>query len=435
MVCPACGSESADESRFCSRCGIRLEVSRSHEERKVITALFCDMVGSTALGERLDAEDISRLLAVYRGICRRRIESHGGVVEKFIGDAIVGIFGVPIAHEDDPERAVRAALRIVDDIAGSDLDVAVRIGVNTGEALVRLDVDPRLGEGFATGDALNTAARLESAAPVMGVAVGAQTHDASEHAIAYQPLPDVVAKGKSRPVSTWQAVRPNARTGTETRDYTPFVGRELELTFLKQLFDRSRAGPVTEFCTIIAEPGLGKSRLVRELAHHIDGLSDLVTWRQGRCLPYGEGISFWALGEIVKAQAGILESDDQSTVSTKLEQAITEPDPQTRDWIKARLAPLVGWETTSRNPTETGSICGVAQVPGAGRRERPDCVRGGGPPLGRSGPRGLPRRTSDPNRRAATVGGRHRKARGRRAPPIVATRSTLHGAFVAAPHR
>ncbi len=350
VVCPACGSEGADESRFCGRCGIRLEVSRSHEERKVITALFCDLVGSTALGERLDAEDISRLLGVYRGICRRRIESHGGVVEKFIGDAIVGIFGVPVAHEDDPERAVRAGLRIVEDIASSDLGVEVRIGVNTGEALVQLDVDPRLGEGFATGDALNTAARLESAAPVMGVAVGVQTHEASEPTIAYQALPDVVAKGKSQPVSAWQALHPHARTGTEARDLNPFVGRELELTFLKQLFERSRSGPATEFCTIIAEPGLGKSRLVRELARHVDGLSDLVTWRQGRCLPYGEGISFWALGEIVKAQAGILESDDQSTVSTKLEQAITEPDPQTRGWIKARLAPLVGWETKGGTP-------------------------------------------------------------------------------------
>ena len=222
------------------------------------------------LGERLDAEDISRLLRDYQSICRRRIESHGGVVEKFIGDAVVGVFGVPLAHEDDPERAVRAALRIIEDIGASDLGIEVRIGVNTGEALVRLDVDPRSGEGFATGDTMNTAARLEAAAPVMGVAVGAATHRASEGAIVYEALPPISAKGKAEPVPAWQALHPIARVGTEERDRTPFVGRDLELSMLTQLFDRSRSRPSTEFVTIIAEPGLGKSRLVRELARHVD---------------------------------------------------------------------------------------------------------------------------------------------------------------------
>ena len=292
--------------------------------------MFCDLVGSTALGERLDAEDISRLLREYQRICRARIESHGGVVEKFIGDAVVGVFGVPLAHEDDPERAVRAALRICEDIEASDLGIEVRIGVNTGEALVRLDVDPRSGEGFATGDTMNTAARLEAAAPVMGVAVGAGTHGASRESIVYEELPAISAKGKAEPVPAWRALHPMARVGTEERDRTPFVGRELELSMLTQLFDRSRSRPSTEFVTVIAEPGLGKSRLVRELARHVDQLPDFVTWREGRCLPYGDGISFWALGEIVKAQAGILETDDQATISTKLDQALAEPDDQTR---------------------------------------------------------------------------------------------------------
>ena len=312
--------------------------------------MFCDLVGSTALGERLDAEDISRLLRDYQTICRKRIESHGGVVEKFIGDAVVGVFGVPLAHEDDPERAVRAALRITEDIGASDLGIEVRIGVNTGEALVRLDVDPRSGEGFATGDTMNTAARLEAAAPVMGVAVGAATHEASEGAIVYEELAPISAKGKAEPVPAWRALHPTARIGTEERDRTPFVGRDLELSMLTQLFDRSRSRPSTEFVTIIAEPGLGKSRLVRELARHVDQLDELVTWREGRCLPYGDGISFWALGEIVKAQAGILETDDQATISTKLDHALTEPDEQTRTWIKDRLAPLVGLETDTAPP-------------------------------------------------------------------------------------
>ena len=350
LTCLSCAHQNTDAAKFCEECGTKLEATPVREERKVITALFCDLVGSTALGERLDAEDISRLLRSYQTICRARIESHGGVVEKFIGDAVVGVFGVPLAHEDEPERAVRAALRITEDIGASDLGIEVRIGVNTGEALVRLDIDPRSGEGFATGDTMNTAARLEAAAPVMGVAVGALTHRASTETIVYEELPAISAKGKSEPVPAWRAIHPTARVGTEERDRTPFVGRDLELSMLTQLFDRSRIRPSTEFVTIIAEPGLGKSRLVRELARQVDLLPEFVTWREGRCLPYGDGISFWALGEIVKAQAGILETDDQPTVSSKLDQVLTEPDKQTRTWIKDRLAPLVGMETSTEPP-------------------------------------------------------------------------------------
>jgi class 3 adenylate cyclase/tetratricopeptide (TPR) repeat protein len=342
--------ENPEGFSFCGKCGTKLETTPIREERKVITALFCDLVGSTALGERLDSEDISRLLRSYQALCRARIESHGGVVEKFIGDAVVGVFGVPLAHEDDPERAVRAALRICEDIGASDLGIQVRIGVNTGEALVRLDVDPRSGEGFATGDTMNTAARLEAAAPVMGVAVGAGTHRASASSIVYEELSPISAKGKAEPVLAWRALHPTSRVGTEERDRTPFVGRDVEFSMLTQLFERSKSRPATEFVTIIAEPGLGKSRLVRELARHVDQLPEFITWREGRCLPYGDGISFWALGEIVKAQAGILETDDQDTVSSKLDQTLTEPDKQTRTWIKDRLAPLVGLETTTEPP-------------------------------------------------------------------------------------
>jgi class 3 adenylate cyclase len=352
LICPSCAHENPDGQKFCGECGAKLEASPVREERKVITALFCDLVGSTALGERLDAEDISRLLREYQQICRARIESHGGVIEKFIGDAVVGVFGVPVAHEDDPERAVRAALRICQDIEASDLGIEVRIGVNTGEALVRLDVDPRSGEGFATGDTMNTAARLESAAPVMGVAVGAGTYRGSVEEIVYEELPAISAKGKSEPVEAWRAISPSARVGNREVDRTPFVGRDLELGMLTKLFERSRARPSTEFVTVIAEPGIGKSRLVRELARHVDELPELVTWREGRCLPYGDGISFWALGEIVKAQAGILETDDQPTIVTKLDHVVREPDPQTRGWIKDRVAPLVGLETDTVPPLQ-----------------------------------------------------------------------------------
>ena len=157
LICLSCAHENPEGQKFCGECGAKLAATPVREERKVITALFCDLVGSTALGESMDHEDVARLLSSYQAICRARIESHGGVVEKFIGDAVVGVFGVPAAHEDDPERAVRAALRIVADIGASELPIEVRIGINTGEALVRLDVDPGSGEGFATGDTMNTA--------------------------------------------------------------------------------------------------------------------------------------------------------------------------------------------------------------------------------------------------------------------------------------
>ena len=263
---------------------------------------------------------------------------------------MVGVFGVPLAHEDDPERAVRAALRMTEDIGASDLGIEVRIGVNTGEALVRLDVDPRSGEGFATGDTMNTAARLEAAAPVMGVAVGAATHGASARAIVYEELAPISAKGQGRArprVAGAASHRSDRHRGARPHAVRRSRPRALDAhSTLRALAVPSS----TEFVTIIAEPGLGKSRLVRELARHVDQLPELVTWREGRCLPYGDGISFWALGEIVKAQAGILETDDQDTVSAKLDHALTDPDEQTRTWIKDRLAPLVGLETDTEPP-------------------------------------------------------------------------------------
>ena len=351
-ACPSCATENPNGAKFCIECGAKLIALAAREERKVVTALFCDLVGSTALGERLDHEDVARLLGIYHELCRRQIETHGGVVEKFIGDAVVGVFGVPAAHEDDPERAVRSALRIVEEVAASDLGIEIRIGVNTGEALVRLDADVASGQGFATGDTMNTAARLEAAAPVMGIAVGEATFKATRDQIVYEDLERIRAKGKAEPVLAYRAVRTVSRVGTPERDRTPFVGRDVELQVLTQLFERSRTRNQVGFVTLVADPGIGKSRLVRELGRYVDSLPDLVTWREGRCLPYGDGVSFWALGEIVKAQAGILETDDQATLSAKLDGAITEPDPVTRTWLKDRLAPLVGLESDTSPPQQ-----------------------------------------------------------------------------------
>ena len=210
------------------------EPVRRSEERRTVTTLFCDLVGFTAISERNDAEVVDAMLRRYYAAARRVVESYGGTVEKYIGDAVVAVFGVPALHEDDPERAVRAGLRLVDEIdalpgiAGEALEV--RVGVNTGEALVRLDVDPASGEGFLTGDAVNVAARLQAAAPPMAVAVGESTHAATEQVFAFDACHPVALKGKNHPLQAWIATAPLARTGSELRSVTSaFVGREEEL--------------------------------------------------------------------------------------------------------------------------------------------------------------------------------------------------------------
>src|SRR5436190_12556649 len=307
-TCPVCGHENLDGQKFCGECGTALAAPgrQAAEERKVVTSLFCDLAGFTATSESADPEDVGRMLTAYFAMVRAQIESHGGVVEKFIGDAVHGVFGVPAGHEDDPERAVRAALRIVEDaealqtVDGSPL--RLRIGVNTGEALVRLGITPGSGEGFLAGDAVNTASRLQGVAPEMGVAVGQATYEATAPVFDYQELEPASLKGKSEPVRVFHALRPRARLGTDlTRTHdTPFVGREIDLALLKGIFDKTVAAETVQLVTVVGEPGLGKSRIVAELATYVDTHPDLITWRQGRCMPYGEGITFWALGEIVK---------------------------------------------------------------------------------------------------------------------------------------
>jgi class 3 adenylate cyclase/tetratricopeptide (TPR) repeat protein len=351
-ACPACGFAYEGDFRFCPGCGAQLgSVPAPVTERKVVTSLFCDLVGFTAASEAADPEDVDRVLAGYFRLARAQIESHGGVVEKFIGDAVVGVFGVPAAREDDPERAVRAALRICEGAA--DLrglrrgPLELRVGVNTGTALVRLGVSPASGEGFVTGDAVNTAARLQAAAPVGGVAVGLTTWEATRQVFEYEELEPAALKGKAEPVRVFRPSAPRARIGvdlTRTHD-SPFVGRAEELAALTEAFDRVVAGRSVELVTVVGEPGLGKSRLVGELYGYVDRSRDLYRWRQGRCLPYGDGIAFWALGEIVKAHAGVLESDPPELAREKLETVL--PEGEERPWFRERLLPLLGIEASS----------------------------------------------------------------------------------------
>jgi class 3 adenylate cyclase len=318
------------------------------EERKVVSVLFCDLVGFTAASEQADPEDVSARLRPYHARLRKEIERDGGTVEKFVGDAVMAVFGAPVAHEDDAERAVRAGLRILQAI--SELNeqdpgrsYQVRVGINTGEAVVALGARPEHGEGIVTGDVVNTASRLQGAAPVNGIAVSEQTYRATERVFEYEPLGPVEVKGKAEPLAIWRPLEARVRFGADvTRTHTtPLIGREREKPLLIGTFERAAQERSCQLVTLVGEPGVGKSRLCAELVHHIEEQSDPVNWRQGRCLPYGDGIAFWALGEIVKAECGILESDSPEQAVAKLDRALPQDDPDL-PWLKGRLAPLVG---------------------------------------------------------------------------------------------
>src|SRR4051794_3933064 len=310
----------------------RAEVSR--RERKVVTVLFCDLVGFTTRAQRMDPEDVAAELSHYQAWVRRELERYGGTVEKFIGDAVMAVFGAPVAHEDDPERAVRAALATVD--WARDEQIEVRIGVNTGEALVTLPARADAGETLAAGDVVNVAARLQTAAPVNGILVGEATHGATLELVAYAESDPIAAKGRSEPVPAWQAIEVRGKPRVARVHTTALVGRAGELQLLNGALERSRGERSVQLVTLVGVPGIGKSRLVFELHRLVDGDPELVTWREGRCLPYGHGVTFWALGEIVKSEAGILENDAPDTVERKLLDAAKD------ERRAAHLRPLVG---------------------------------------------------------------------------------------------
>ncbi|MGA8487077.1 MAG: AAA family ATPase, partial [Gaiella sp.] len=364
-ACPACGTENAATAKFCSECGAALTgapaVAR-REERKVVSVVFTDLVGSTARAEESDPEDVRALLRVYHDRARDELERRGGTVEKFIGDAVVAVFGAPVAHEDDPERAVRAALAVRDAVGRLNeeqpgRDLHVRIAVNTGESLVSLDASPGEGEGMVAGDVMNTAARLQSAAPVDGILVGEQTYRATDREIVYREAEPVQAKGKAQPLPVWEALEPRARLGVDLGGTAgaALVGRDDELNLLVDAHRRSRRDRSTQLVTLVGVPGIGKSRLVSELGRVVDEDEELITWRQGRCLPYGDGVSYWALGEIVKAHAGILESDPADETESKLGSVLEAiADEGERAWVDRHLRPLVGLGRADARGDERG---------------------------------------------------------------------------------
>jgi class 3 adenylate cyclase/tetratricopeptide (TPR) repeat protein len=347
LTCPQCGSENADDARFCSSCGAALAPRETREERKVVSVLFADLVGFTSRAEQMDPEDVRAVLEPYHARLRAELEQRGGTVEKFIGDAVMALFGAPTAHEDDPERAVRAALAIRDWIRDEG-HLQVRLAVTTGEALVALGARPAEGEGMASGDVVNTAARLQAGAPVDGILVDETTYRATSQKIDYREAEPVSAKGKQEPVPAWEVLEARARYGVDLAQAprAPLIGRERELDVLVAALGRVRAERSPQLVTLIGVPGIGKSRLVYELSQVIASEAELTNWRQGRSLPYGEGVSFWALGEMVKAQAGILETDSPEDAEQKLDASVgglLEGDDA--DWVTRHLRRLVGVES------------------------------------------------------------------------------------------
>src|SRR5437867_994735 len=254
LTCPSCGQQNPERARFCNACGGLLQADERAlgEGRKTVTVVFVDLVGFTAQAERLDPEDVRGLLSPYHAHVRAELERRGGTVEKFIGDAVMAVFGAPVAHEDDPERAVRAALAIRDTFAG---ELELRIAVHTGEALVTLDADPDTGQGIVVGDVVNTASRLQGAAPLGGVIVGDAAYRATEHAIDYHRLEPVVARGKRDPVPVWEAR--GERIDPAGRGLgAALVGRRRELDQLADALSRAQAERSVQLATILGVPGI-----------------------------------------------------------------------------------------------------------------------------------------------------------------------------------
>jgi class 3 adenylate cyclase/tetratricopeptide (TPR) repeat protein len=320
-------------------------------ERRLVSVLFADLVGFTTLSESRDSEMVRELLTRYFETARQIIGSYGGIVEKFIGDAVMAVWGTPVAHEDDAERAVRTALDLVAAVRGIghevDTDLQLRAGVLTGEAAVTIGAT---SEGMVAGDLVNTASRLQSVAHPGTVLVGESTFQAASGAIAFEPAGDQILKGKVAPLPAYRALRVVARRGGAGRSEqleAPFVGRAPELRMLKDFHAATAAERRPRLVSIMGQGGIGKSRLVWEFQKYMDGVTELVYWHQGRSPAYGEGISFWALAEMVRSRASISEADDPATAQAKLSASVAEwvSDEAERRWVEPRLLQLLGLET------------------------------------------------------------------------------------------
>ena len=320
-------------------------------ERRLVSVLFADIVGFTAYSEGRDAEEVRELQSRYFETVRDVIERYGGVVEKFIGDAVMALWGAPVAREDDAERAVRAAVELVDAVRGLAAGIEVRAGIQTGEAAVTLGATD---QGMVAGDIVNTASRFQTAAAPSTVLVGDATQRAAARAIVFEAAEDLTLKGKAEPVPTWQVVRVVARRGGVGRSEAleaPFVGRDEELRQLKDLYHTTVREARPRLVSVMGPAGIGKSRLAWEFLKYIDGLVEAVWWHDGRSPAYGEGISFWALGEMIRGRAGLEETDDEPTTRAAIAAMLREhvTDESERTWIEPALLSLLGVESDVRS--------------------------------------------------------------------------------------
>ena len=364
-ACPSCGTENPPGNRFCGTCGTPLAeglaapvgtASVGVSERRLVSVLFADLVGFTTLSEHRDPEEVRDLLSRYFDRCRTLIERYGGTVEKFIGDAVMAVWGTPVAREDDAERAVRAALALTQAVTALGEEVGmpelrVRAGVLTGNAAVELGAE---GEGMVLGDTVNTASRLQSVAASGTVLVDDVTRRASEAAIDYEDAGMHAVKGREQPVHAFKAVRVVAGVGGARRSAgleAPFVGRDHELETIVAVAEDTVDNKTARLVTVTGDAGTGKSRLLWEFFKYVDGIEAGRWWHQGRCLAYGEGVSYWALAEMVRARSGIAEEDEEQGAREKLQATIERfvADERERRLIEPRLAQLLGFDQRGGN--------------------------------------------------------------------------------------
>jgi class 3 adenylate cyclase/tetratricopeptide (TPR) repeat protein len=362
LACPSCGSAYQAGDVFCGECGHALqgapaptgepERQAPTSERRFVSVVFADLVGFTSASESRDAEETRELLTRYFDTCRRLIELYGGTIEKFIGDAVMAVWGTPTAREDDAERAVRAALDLVaavsalgDEVGAPELQA--RAGVLAGEAAVTLGAE---AEGMVAGDLVNTASRIQAAAEPGTVLVGESTKWATHVSIDYADAGTHQLKGKAEPLQLFRALRVTAGRGGARKAGAlepPFAGRDRELRLMKELFHASAEEGKAHLVSVVGIGGFGKSRLAWELFKYVDGLATVnVWWWRGRCLAYGEGVTYWALAEMVRTRADIVEGESPETARPKLREAIAPyiTDEEELEWVEPRLAHLLGLE-------------------------------------------------------------------------------------------
>ena len=370
VACSNCGTSNTPGARFCGECGNALAAAAVAvagasaspaarpagapvatpaspspvAERRLVSILFADLVGFTTISEGRDHEEVRDLLSRYFDASREIIERYGGTIEKFIGDAVMAVWGAPTAHEDDAERAVRAGLDVVEAVRTLGPGLQARAGVLTGEAAVTLGAQ---GQGMVAGDLVNTASRLQSVAPAGVVLVGESTQRATSNAIAYESAGEHLLKGKAAPVPAFRAIRVVGRRGGAGRSdrlEAPFIGRDSELRLLKDLFHTTSREKRVRIVSITGQAGVGKSRLVWELRKYGDGIAEDYFWHEGRSPAYGEGITFWPLGEMVRARAQLVESDDAATTRAKVTASVGRfvTDPAEQDRVARALHALLG---------------------------------------------------------------------------------------------